>query len=254
VVTDVIARAGRVTGVRAIAAGGRPVEVGADLVVGADGVSSRVAQLVGAPIDRKGRHASVTTYAYWSDLAVDGYEFIFLPRLRAGLIPTNDGEVLAFASGPSAAIGAGGLGLIVDAISEASTDLGRRLRRAPAPRGLRTTAALRGTVRRSTGSGWALVGDAGFFKDPTAAHGLGDELRDAELLAAAIGAADRPWDGAALARFEATRNRAGLPLFEVVDRIAGHEWDSTEIAHLVMELNSAMAAEVDALAALEEIA
>ena len=37
----------------------------------------------------------------------------------------------------------------------------------------------------SLGAGWALVGDAGYFKDPLTAHGMTDALRDAELLAVA---------------------------------------------------------------------
>ena len=36
------------------------------------------------------------------------------------------------------------------------------------------------------GPGWALVGDAGYWKDPISAHGLTDALRDAELLARAV--------------------------------------------------------------------
>ena len=40
-----------------------------------------------------------------------------------------------------------------------------------------------GFVRRSWGPGWALVGDAGYFKDPITTHGMTDALRDAELLA-----------------------------------------------------------------------
>ena len=45
-----------------------------------------------------------------------------------------------------------------------------------------------GFLKRSTGDGWALVGDAGYFKDPLTAHGITDALRDAELLARAIAA------------------------------------------------------------------
>ena len=43
-----------------------------------------------------------------------------------------------------------------------------------------------GYMRQSYGPGWALVGDAGYFKDPISAHGLTDALRDAELLARAV--------------------------------------------------------------------
>jgi flavin-dependent dehydrogenase len=42
-------------------------------------------------------------------------------------------------------------------------------------------------VRRAAGPGWALVGDAGCHKDPFLALGICDALRDAELLADAVG-------------------------------------------------------------------
>ena len=45
-----------------------------------------------------------------------------------------------------------------------------------------------GFLRRAAGPGWALVGDAGYFKDPITAHGITDALRDAGLLAAAAAA------------------------------------------------------------------
>lgn len=43
-----------------------------------------------------------------------------------------------------------------------------------------------GFFRRSAGPGWALVGDAGHFKDPTAGQGIADALRQVEALAPAI--------------------------------------------------------------------
>lgn len=46
-------------------------------------------------------------------------------------------------------------------------------------------AGRRGFLRRPHGPGWALVGDAAYFKDPLTAHGITDAFRDAELLAAA---------------------------------------------------------------------
>ena len=45
-----------------------------------------------------------------------------------------------------------------------------------------------GFFRQSFGPGWALVGDAGYFKDPLTAHGITDALIDAELLAQAAAA------------------------------------------------------------------
>jgi 2-polyprenyl-6-methoxyphenol hydroxylase-like FAD-dependent oxidoreductase len=51
---------------------------------------------------------------------------------------------------------------------------------------MRTMANLRGFFRRSAGPGWALVGDAGHFKDPTPGQGIADALRQSEKLAVAI--------------------------------------------------------------------
>ena len=73
-----------------------------------------------------------------------------------------------------------------------------------------------GYVRRSWGPGWALVGDAGYFKDPITTHGITDALRDAELLADAVLAAlpaARP-GACALARYQDTRDRLSSELFE----------------------------------------
>ena len=41
--------------------------------------------------------------------------------------------------------------------------------------------------RKPYGPGWALVGDAGYIKDPVTAQGIHDAFRDAELLCAAVG-------------------------------------------------------------------
>ena len=48
---------------------------------------------------------------------------------------------------------------------------------------LRGWGGVPGHLRQSWGPGWALVGDAGYFKDPITTHGMTDALRDAELLA-----------------------------------------------------------------------
>ena len=47
-------------------------------------------------------------------------------------------------------------------------------------------ANMHGFFRASAGPGWALVGDAGHFKDPTPGQGIADALRQAEKLAGAI--------------------------------------------------------------------
>src|SRR4029453_5404849 len=72
------------------------------------------------------------------------------------------------------------------AIERAAPGLARRLRAG------RRAERFRGSGRRANffpapyGDGWALVGDAGYHKDPILALGIGDALRDAELLAEAV--------------------------------------------------------------------
>jgi flavin-dependent dehydrogenase len=252
-VTGLITRDGRVAGVRATTSDGRSVELGAPLVIGADGIRSTIARRVGATFSRVGRHATAVTYGYWSDLGTDGYEWIFRPNACSGLIPTNDGQVCAFASALRRRIGRGGVDLISDIIAAGGPDIAERLRRATPPRGTRTWSGHHGFIRRSHGPGWALVGDAGYFKDPISAHGLTDALRDAELLARAVndGLGTESTLDDALEGYETIRDRLSIPLFDVVDRIASQQWDAAEIADLSMQLSSAMADEVDALATLD---
>jgi len=77
-------------------------------------------------------------------------------------------------------------------------------------------------VRKPYGPGWALVGDAGYQKDPCTASGITDSLRSAEWLAEAIDAGlsgRRPMDEA-LAAYEQTRNQSELPYYEMTSQLA----------------------------------
>ena len=98
-----------------------------------------------------------------------------------------------------------------------------------------------GIMRRPWGEGWALVGDAGSFRDPLTAHGLTDALRDAELLARAV-VAGGP---GALAGYQAIRDRAATTFFDLSDRVASFEWDLEELKVLHKALAAEMAAETD---------
>jgi flavin-dependent dehydrogenase len=104
-----------------------------------------------------------------------------------------------------------------------------------------------GFIKRAAGPGWALVGDAAYFKDPLTAHGITDALRDAELLARAIAQGT----DAALADYETTRHDLSRRLFEVTDDIASFDWTDDEVQALHREFSREMSREVRALAALE---
>jgi len=243
---------GRVTGVAGRTRDGQHLLAHARIVVGADGIRSTIADAVEAPHERIGRSVAATTYGYWTGLDTDGYEWNFRPNAASGVIPTNHGQVCVFANASPRRIGRGGLEPLTQIVAHAPGDLAERLVAATPPAALRTFTGRPGYIRRSWGSGWALVGDAGYFKDPISAHGLTDALRDAELLATAITAVIR--DGAdepdALAGYQATRDKLSADLFDVTDRIAGHRWTDDQIPDLLLALNAAMAPELDELTAL----
>jgi 2-polyprenyl-6-methoxyphenol hydroxylase-like FAD-dependent oxidoreductase len=253
-VTDVITHRQRVIGVSATTGDGRAVELVAPLLIGADGIDSTIAPRVGARCSRVGAHASAMTYGHWSDLATDSYEWNFRRNACSGVVPTNAGQACVFACGTPQRIGRGGVSVIRAVVAEGAPELADRLGRATPPHEARTWHGRPGYLRQCHGPGWALVGDAGYYKDPISAHGLTDALRDAELLARAV--IDGLDHGAsaldeALADYQATRDRLSIPLFDVVDRIASQQWADAEIAQLLLQLSSAATDEVEALAALE---
>jgi 2-polyprenyl-6-methoxyphenol hydroxylase-like FAD-dependent oxidoreductase len=247
---------GRVIGIEGRDDAGRPVAVDADLVIGADGLRSTIAQRVAAPIDYLGSGAGAVVYGYWSGVDTDGYEWIYRPGVAAGLIPTNDGLTCVFAGSTRARIGRGGRAVLDAVVRQASPSVADRIAAGSAPAGLRSFAGHPGYLRRAWGPGWALVGDAGYWKDPISAHGLTDAFRDAELLARAIvssACGDVP-EHDAFAAYQATRDHLSLPLLTAVDVIGTYRWDETQIGSLLLQASSAMADEVDAIAAFEAAA
>jgi 2-polyprenyl-6-methoxyphenol hydroxylase-like FAD-dependent oxidoreductase len=79
-------------------------------------------------------------------------------------------------------------------------------------------------IREPVGPGWALVGDAGQFKDPIFGQGIGDAVRSAEALADLVLEAESSgtsWDDA-LARFRVQRDLDLVPNFRwMIQRRAG---------------------------------
>ncbi len=241
---------GRVRGVVVAGDDGREREFAANVVVGADGLRSAVARLVSAGITRAGLAAAANVFGYWSGLPVDGYRWYYHPGLAVGAIPTNDGLTCVFASAPAHRFAElfrddveGGYRRV---LAEAGADLVPAMQQASLVGSLHGFPGQPGFFRRSHGPGWALVGDAGYFKDPITAHGITDALIDAEHLARAIvtGTAE------ALEAYEAGRNRRAAGLFEVTDRIAAFDWTLDEARALHKQLAEEMSREVKALNAL----
>jgi flavin-dependent dehydrogenase len=250
--------AGRICGVRARDAHGSPMEVSAEVTVGADGLDSLVAREAGAPVVHQGSGASAFVYGYWSGLARDQYEWFYRPGVSAGVIPTNAGEACVWVGAPSERFMTSlrwdlerSFELLLE---EAAPGLTAKVTRGRRQGRLRGFPGVPGFLRQSWGDGWALVGDASHFKDPISAHGITDALRDAELLAEAIdavrfgGSSERD----AFSSYQEVRDRLTLELFSVADEVASFRWDLGRVRELLVDLSRAMKPEVEAIAALDD--
>jgi 2-polyprenyl-6-methoxyphenol hydroxylase-like FAD-dependent oxidoreductase len=246
---------GRVIGIVGRDGTGHRVDIDARFIVGADGLRSAVARHVGAPVEHEGTAASAVVYGYWSGLDATGYEWMFRPSASAGVIPTNNGLACVFAAADPTRVGRGGFRVLESLLEDASPETAARVRAATRSVGVRTFVGHPGFMRRAWGPGWALVGDAGYWKDPLTAHGLTDALRDAELLSRALVAAasGESSEDDALAGYQSVRDRLALPLFRITDTIAAQRWTDAEIGALLLDLSAAMANEVEALGALDAI-
>jgi 2-polyprenyl-6-methoxyphenol hydroxylase-like FAD-dependent oxidoreductase len=247
---------GRVTGVRVLGRRGNAAELHASFTVGADGLRSTVAEGAAAPVVRQGMTEGAVLYRYFEDLPAEGYEWAYGDRAAAGLIPTNDATCVFVATTPARLRRLrrdGSEQAFRTVLATAAPTFVDRVAAATPASSLRGWAGARGFLRRCWGPGWALVGDAGYFKDPITTHGMSDAMRDAELLADALLAAlSGSPEATTLASYERTRDSLSSQLFAVTEAVAGFDWDLDRVRLLLREVSSAMADEVDHLQALPE--
>jgi 2-polyprenyl-6-methoxyphenol hydroxylase-like FAD-dependent oxidoreductase len=235
---------GRVTGAWLQDPEGR-YRVQADLVIGADGLRSPVARMVGAPLLHRAEHATASIYGYWRGLPADEYRWYFREATGAGVIPTNGDAACIFVSVPPDSLkalrGDALDGVFHGAVQRVDPELAGRLSPELQAGGLRAFGGVQGFLRQSWGAGWALAGDAGYFRDPLTAHGISDALRDAELLARAV---VRGGDDA-MREYQDTRDGVARELMAVTDRIASLDWTTDEVKALHHRLSRAMNAGTD---------
>jgi 2-polyprenyl-6-methoxyphenol hydroxylase-like FAD-dependent oxidoreductase len=246
---------GRVTGVRIRRTEGSACTLTARLVIGADGVRSRTAELFGAAVTEAYPPSGACLYTYVGDVAWDGFEFHLADRSFAGVFPTHLGEAAVWLIRPTARMapvlraGGGRLDAWLRALDETAPDLGARVRRGRVGATLRGAVGLPNHVRQASGPGWALVGDAGYHRDPITGHGITDAFRDAELVAeAAVRTLLEPTEErSAMRAYQDERDRAIQEIFRVTRQL-GDLPDRERFTELQTELSRLLDVEARELA------
>jgi flavin-dependent dehydrogenase len=227
VVEDVIREGDAIAGVRGHQKGGPSRSERARIVVGADGVHSVIARAVQPAEYNAHPPMGCAYYAYYSGVPMDGAEVHWLDECIVLAFPTNDGQTCIAVEFPNNAFPA-----IKHDYERAFDEAIQRVpefaaRVAQGRRESRFIGAgdIPNFFRTPYGPGWALVGDAGYHKDPVTGLGIMDAFLDAELLAEALdaGFAGREPLEQALAGYEQRRNERAGPLYEFTIRSASFQ-------------------------------
>ncbi len=236
-VDDVLTEDGRVTGIKGRSKNGTMVTERARVVIGADGRSSLVAGAVHPEQYHDKPPILAAYYTYWSGLPIDGrFDTYIRPMRGFAVAPTHDGLTLTVGGWPYAEFDANKRDLETNFLKmfELVPDFAERVR------GARREAPIAGAAvpnffRKPYGPGWALVGDAGYNKDPITAQGINDAFRDAERCALALDQSlggGRSFDDA-MGEYQRERDEHVLPMYHFTCQLATLEPPSIEMQHML---------------------
>ncbi len=236
---ELVTSDGRVTGIRGRSKTGATVAEKARLVIGADGLHSTVARGVEAPAYKARPPLACWYYTYWSGVPAAGVEYYVRPGRAFGIIPTNDGRVcipVAWTRDEFPTYRADIEGNYLRTL-ELAPGLAERVRGGKREERFYGTADVPNYFRTPCGPGWALVGDAGYHKDPITAQGISDAFCGAELLADAVDAGfsgRRPLEEA-LADYHRQRDDT-LPMYDFTCQMAAMEPPPPDLEALLVAL------------------
>ena len=247
-VDEILAGDGTVTGIRGHAKGGKEVTERARVVIGADGKHSLVAKTVQPEEYNERRSHLAMYYAYWSGLPSSGFETTIRAENRRGwaAIPTHDDlTVLPFAW-PVEEFHANRKDIEGNffAAMDSAPQFAERVRAAKRESKFIGSAELPGYFRKPFGPGWALLGDAGYHKNPITAMGINDAFRDAELVAGALDDAflgKRSYEEG-MSHYQQARDHEALPVYEFTDDFAQLQPPPPEMQQLLGAMRGNQAA------------
>lgn len=225
-VQEILVEGDRVVGIKGRGSDGATVEERATVTVGAEGQHSMVARTVGAAEYDARPAYTCGYYSYFSGVPLpDGAEAYVSEAAGVLAFPTNDGLTC---------IGAGTRherfhefradidGVFYALVEKASPAFAARVKAGTREEKWIGTADTHNFFRQPYGPGWALCGDAGYHKDFVTGLGIADAFRDAEFLSEALHAGlsgAQPLEEA-LAAYQAKRDEAAKPMYEMTTAIA----------------------------------
>jgi 2-polyprenyl-6-methoxyphenol hydroxylase-like FAD-dependent oxidoreductase len=223
-VDEVCVDEGRVVGIKGRTNNGTAVNEHAEVVVGADGRYSMIAEAVRAGRYHEKPPLLAGYYTYWSGLPMDGrFETYIRPNRGFAAAPTHDGLTMVIAGWPYAEFEANKRDIeghylqVLELAPQFAARIRDAKREAPF-----AGAAVPNFFRKPYGPGWALIGDAGYNKDPITAQGIADAFRDAEACTTALHEAFRESRSfeAAMSDYQRTRDEHALPMYEFTCQLA----------------------------------
>ena len=214
----------RVAGIKGHGRTGGTIEERARVVIGADGVHSLVAKTVRAREYDVKPPLTTNYYSYFSGFAADDLEEYVRDYQAVGCFPTHDRMTLIAVLWPSRQFEEVRADIEghVSTVLQSTPTVAQRLRSAKREEKWAGTAGVSNYFRQPFGPGWALVGDAGYNKDPITAQGISDAFIDAESLTNALDdgwSARRPLDDA-LADYQSSRDRRVKPMYDFTCQMA----------------------------------
>ena len=225
---------GAVAGIIGQTRDGDQVMEEARIVVGADGRNSFVARAVEAEeYDVREPH-SCGFYTYFDNVPPDGFEIHLRARHFLFSFPTNDNKMCAGLEAPLECwdeLRKDPEAYVLGAFEKWAPAISERLKVSTGHERWLGMTGRRSFFRKPYGPGWALVGDAGFLKDPILGTGVDDAMRDAELLANALdeGFSGRKPMEDALSGYQHVRDTSVKDLYDVICDMARMEEVSPEL-------------------------